>query len=510
MTTLQHENQREVIAQSSPDKTTQTNEPRRLGRAPARIRPELTIEKWPAIWHPSKSKSPAQVRVFERRVPLSDGTPATAKVEVGFTQLGNLTTEDQKTYYGLIQQWESSGRPAEQTFFSTRKLAKALRKRWGTNVIESTTESLRRLRTTPFAWTNSYHDSATGEELEILDTFTILADLKIIRRKTDGNITHAAGHFRFHDMILKNLFANHTKPLHFDVILGFKSEIAQLLYVHVDLMLARSDHYERRTKELFEDLGLRGTAYRKPSNRKQQLDRALRELNGVPLSTGLLSSATISRTANLKDFKVIFHKTTHRRTPARIPPQQENRAEGIQENAARNKDPLTLQAGELVSHFHRVFHRLDKSAPSSKETGQAIALIASHGLDQARHLVTFSHYAAAQTNYCPQTFGGILQYTSRALADYDATKREERHFADALAERKAEELRERESLQKIDERLNKLSQPEYTALYQKVRAEIIESYPRLNESQGTLLNAAIRARMVRELEARPDEIKQIL
>jgi hypothetical protein len=315
---------------------------------PDKIRPELTLEKWPAIWRPAKSQNKPEVRTFERRVTLRDGNSGIGKVEVGFTQLGNLTTEDQKTYYGLLRQWEATGRSSEYTFFSMRKLARILKKRWGTNVIESTTESLRRLRTTPFAWTNSYRDTTTGQEIEILDTFTILSDLKIIRRKSDGHITHQAGYFRFHDMMLKNLLANHTKPVRFDVILGFTSEIAQLLYCHVDLVLARNEHYERRSKELFTDLGLHGAVYRNPSDRKRKLERALLDLRGVALSTGVLGSIAIERTKDRKDYKVVFRKSKSTRIF------DESAINGLRETGDRNSKPspaqapITAQAIELV------------------------------------------------------------------------------------------------------------------------------------------------------------------
>jgi hypothetical protein len=60
-------------------------------------------------------------------------------------------------------------------------------------------ESLRRFHTTPFTWSNACRDSWTEEGLEVLDSFTILANLKIVRRKTDGHITKEGGYFRFHD-----------------------------------------------------------------------------------------------------------------------------------------------------------------------------------------------------------------------------------------------------------------------------------------------------------------------
>src|SRR5205823_10369470 len=119
-----------------------------------------------------------------------------------------------------------------------------------------------------------------------------------------GTVNREVGYYRFNDSLLKNLQTNHTKPVLFNVVLGFKSEIAQLLYTHVDLILAGNPIYERRTKELFDDLGISGKTYIYASKRKQVLDPATIELSGVPLSKGgIIASATIERTKDKKDYK---------------------------------------------------------------------------------------------------------------------------------------------------------------------------------------------------------------
>ena len=133
----------------------------------------------------------------------------------------------------------------------------------------------------------------TGETLEEVDRFNILSDLKISRRKKDGHITYEAGYYSFNDFITKNLLARHTKPVLFDTILQFKSDIAQLLYSHIDLMLYGKTQFERRSAELFEELGLRGKAYKNVSDRKRKLESAMVELRGVRLTSGWISEAKI-------------------------------------------------------------------------------------------------------------------------------------------------------------------------------------------------------------------------
>src|ERR1039457_6102413 len=202
------------------------------------IRPELNIEKWAGLWRPAHDATPAKVRVLEREYRGRGGVLQKAKVEIGFSHLGGLTTEDQKTYYALVKQWENAQRTPRQVFFSMRGLARILHKKWGTNVIDAITASLRRLRATPITWENAYFDAASRETLEQVDTLNILSELKIVRRKIDGRVTKEAGYFRFNDFTIKNLLINHTKPVLFEAILRFRTDLAQLLYTQLDLILA--------------------------------------------------------------------------------------------------------------------------------------------------------------------------------------------------------------------------------------------------------------------------------
>jgi hypothetical protein len=104
-------------------------------------------------------------------------------------------------------------------------------------------------------------------------------------------------------------------------------------------------------------------------------------------------------------------------------------------------DAPTADAQALVQYFHQRFHGVADVVPvTSKALAQAQDLIARYGVEQARHLVDFSVSAAKETDYHPQTFSGILQYTARALADY--ARGHERRVAEAQA--RAEQSRAQE------------------------------------------------------------------
>src|SRR5215831_20664594 len=80
-------------------------------------------------------------------------------------------------------------------------------------------------------------------------------------------------------------------------------------------------------------------------------------------------------------------------------------------HAGRNYPPYRL---------YLRFHGLAQVTLTAKELTQATALLLTHGQEKAQYLLTFSHQAAQATRYDPQVFGGILHYTDRAMAAFDA------------------------------------------------------------------------------------------
>ena len=480
-----------------------------------RIRVELNVEKWPALWRPASSKKVPVVRTLEREISFADGTRGVAKLEIGFTQLGTITTEDQKMFYALIRHWEENGKPSNRpVYFSDRAISRLLKKKgWGSNVIAAVTGSLRRLRTTPLRWTKSYHKKDTPErEYEEETFFTFLDTLKIVTRKEHGHITNQQGYFQFDKEILSNLLNNYTKPLLDEEFFKLQTEIGQLLYTHVDLVMADKFRYERCSKELFYDLGLlkENPSYRFASNRKQALARPIAELQGRRLSTGVLRSIVIERTKDGNDYKLVFQKGKAAAVDAlqeatTFDAQPEN-PKIVVNDYSKRADPLVGQAQELLLHFHKLFHGVQSHHPLPRETTQALVLISQHGLERANHLISFAKEAASTSNYTPQTFGGILQYTSRALADFDRHQKPEQKAAAQHMARGDERPRPLRG----EQRLAGLTPEQYKARFEKAQAAMAKQYPamgRLFSQKGSELHEkTIRAWMIRELDQGPMEL----
>jgi hypothetical protein len=417
-----------------------------------KIHPELNLEKW-SIWKPSKSPLKSlETQVLKREHWLPDGSKITSKVEVGFTNRGVLTTEDRKTYYALIKIWEDKGRPLDGVSLSLRRLAKVLNKKWGTNVIDSLTQSLLRLRFTPFTWENSYFNAETEQKEELLTAFTVLSEVRITRKQKDGHSTKERGFFQFNEHILGNLLRNHTKPLYLDTLLTFKTEIAQLLYTYLDLIMADKTHYQRRSAGLFEDLGLTANTYRKPSNRRQKLEKALAELQNVPLSSGILAAAHISPAKNGRDFKVVFRKQ---------PYPKNGRSDANQ--TAPFATEVSLSAAQVVAHFHQQLGRPGYT-PTRKELNQADDLLARYSPEQVRFLIDYALQEAQKTHFTMRWFGATLQYEEAALAAWQERQQQQAQAQKAQA-------RQQELLFGIPEQLD--IEAFYQQLDEKTKARIL-------------------------------------
>lgn len=439
---------------------------------------------------------------MERETTAPDGNRLVSRVEVGFTHLGTLTTEEQKLLYVLYKLWEEKGKPDAQVGFSSRGLARLLRKGWGSNVIQSITKSLRRLRTIPIEWINSYHDKNAGNVV-LVDRrpLTILNELRVIERHQDGSVNGALGYFKFDDGILANLKQNYTKPVCIDELLMLKSDIAQLLYTHVDLMLFDKTKYERKTRELFDDLGLKNHEYTRMYERRRALEKALREMQGVRLSRGRLQSAAIEKTRDRKDYKVVFVRTSGLQIEEAQPDGAVIASPIVINDYSQRKDALEVQGQELVHRFYKLFHGIDNPSISSKQVAQAVTLIAQHGADAAQFIVEYSATAAAETGYRPQTFGGILQYTPRAVDAFEAAQKSTPNNPPPATPPKAPEARNEEATR--PSRLDSLPREEYAKLHELAVEKLRLGNPFISRHlnpDSPVIAQLVKAMMVKELE----------
>ena len=284
---------------------------------PEVVRPELNVEKWPAAWAPSHARV-TTTRVLRREERLPDGTVRRQEVQIPHVSgLGTLNTDDKKTWYSLVKVWEDAGRPTDRlTTLSVYEIAKLRRVRWSGRAHQELVRSLFRIRDIPFRFIDSFtipgEQGEQGTARRVTQTINLLTDLILLERNDgkgrgfDPQLTLSG--FRFHPEILRLLIQNHTKPLFLDTVMAIKGEIALLLYGYLDLVLSSRSHFERNLAGLFEELGLTGASYRARAHRRLRIRPALKELEGKPVTTGILKSLRLEVNAAGGDDKLVVEK----------------------------------------------------------------------------------------------------------------------------------------------------------------------------------------------------------
>lgn len=456
-----------------------------------RVRSELNLEQW-SIWLPANSNREPAPRVLTREIVGENGQKVMAEVEITSSRKGTLTTEDQRTYYALVEHHQRNDGKDGLVYFSLRGLSKSLAKPWGSRTFETIVDSLTRLRANTIVWKNSYHDAATGKTQEELGFFNIVTDLKIVSAKEEGHTTRAEGYFKLNDAIIANLDRNHTKPVLLDVVLRFKGEVAQILYTQLDRILSRDIAiYEKKTKDLFADLGLEGRKYSQPSGRKQLLEPAIAELEGLPLSNGqVIRSIALERTADGKDFKLVVKRGRTRLkngTPetdfseSQVEPRPQEKRAG--EGRIEPNSDVQIETGkgiELLAYFQSVFFGTAAvtAQPAQKHRNLADWMIASHGEAMSRYIVDFAKTEAEKTRFAIATFGAVANYIDRAVTNHTleqaVAKRQEEARREAARQTEIERQRQARE-QRGYQLFRELSDDDRNALLGKKRAELITS-----------------------------------
>lgn len=381
------------------------------------IKTELNIEKLWNIWQPIKLKKKRDQILIER----SEGLSKCIIEVTSNAKYGPLTTEAQKVLYALFKIFEEQNYSSEIEF-SIHKIARMLEKGWSDTVKIGIEVCLYQLRGTLFVMTNYFYDSETKTTLKLIETFTLLSDLKIARQDNDGHVTTEACYCKFHELIQKNLKNNYVKPLLLDVVIEIGDDgIAQLIYTHLDLILSETNPYKRRAERLFKELNLVGEGYKKLSYRKETLERIIRTLEGKPLSKGGALHLSIELAVDQKDYNLVCARIE--KGGKNFPKKQETKstiADWENNDATNLIDSYQLPLEEELLQLFFIAFKVRRKKATEKEFAQAKELIDGHQLNlkECQHLINYSLLAAKQTNYKPQYFGGIIQYVEDALSQY--------------------------------------------------------------------------------------------
>jgi len=283
------------------------------------VRSELNLEQY-AIFAGSSRDYIGKSREVIYRKELPTGEEI-RQIIIGKTidgiSVADLTPLHFLVYLSLVELWEKAGRPIHENVpFTTLKIMKRLGMKYSGWEYERIKQWLYHLRQVPLEFRNSFFLKKEGS-FKSLEPFTILSYLHIYERKHKDKKKekkiYGYGEFQFDQHVLENLLYNYSHPLRLDVIKEFKKhkDTAILLYTYLDRCLAFRDKYEVRLELLFEHLDLSQRYIKYPSQRKKKLAPVLQELEGNPLSTGILSYCQIHKTEDGKDYKLVAKKTPY-------------------------------------------------------------------------------------------------------------------------------------------------------------------------------------------------------
>lgn len=195
---------------------------------------------------------------------------------------GALTTYDQKLMYVLTELWWKQGKP-EKVYFSMRELCENCKVAFGAPTISAIRSSLNRLALCSFIWEESYYKKESKGYEGFEEPFHILQQLKIATNKQSGFKIQNC-YFSFHPATLKNLLSGHTRPLDLDVILSFKNDFAQLLYVFLTRRMYKTDTYSVNLNRLIqEELQLPSNDSKKKYRQVHLIKKATPELLQAPI-----------------------------------------------------------------------------------------------------------------------------------------------------------------------------------------------------------------------------------
>ena len=142
--------------------------------------------------------------------------------------------------------------------------------------------------------------------------FTVLVSEKNVKRQADKVF-----YGQFHESILRNLIAGKTNPKNLTSLMKIKGEIAQIVFRYIDTKIYTKVRYEKKSRALFEELGLIKDAkkYQEKGKRQALLKRVIDEIDQLILSTGNVLRIKLEKAdgvGTLRSFATTYQQTIYR------------------------------------------------------------------------------------------------------------------------------------------------------------------------------------------------------
>jgi len=216
-------------------------------------------------------------------------------------------------YIGYLKQCQTNRIP-----FSSRELAKLLRRSWNGGFARQIYREMRSLAMTTFEWKQSF-ETMTGTKTSLSNFHLINAfDYEDYRQRLEGE-TRGIGYkdiqfkasysVEINKSIWDSFKSGKISFANLETLLSFKSGIAEVFYLRIDTILCSNEyikkHLELRSENIIKGLQLDDVIeYRQVLRRKRVLVAIKKECDEKTLSNGNTLKVDILQTADGKDWKL--------------------------------------------------------------------------------------------------------------------------------------------------------------------------------------------------------------
>ena len=170
-------------------------------------------------------------------------------------------------------------------------------------------DHLERLGGVTFGINDLFFNKVNNERIKKVRRFAILSAVELTEMRDGEVVMLDQCHAVINPLLVENFIYSYTKPVNLSVYssIHWQAGIARKLYTRLDTQFSHHNRFEMTTERFFRESGIVGSKYKKPSARKQNLEKAIKQLLGKKFTSNkIIKGYKFEKTTDGKDWKVII------------------------------------------------------------------------------------------------------------------------------------------------------------------------------------------------------------
>ncbi|MEM7756921.1 MAG: hypothetical protein AAF298_02140 [Cyanobacteria bacterium P01_A01_bin.40] len=222
-----------------------------------------------------------------------------------------------------------------------------------------------------------FYNEVDKEQLKTVRRFVILSALELTEKKDGQIVLLDECKAIINPLLVNNFLYKYTKPVNLSVYssIHWQAGIARKLYTRLDSQFSHYNRFEMTTERFFRESGIVGSKYKKPSARKQNLEKSIKQLLGKKFTSNkIIKGYKFEKTTDGKDWKVIIwaHQMTVVSLPHVADQPASKKAKASKPKQPKSKEPAAKPQGlapikQIVAPEKVTKEASKKSSSTSKE-----------------------------------------------------------------------------------------------------------------------------------------------